>query len=119
MKDITDLIVERMNNLESRLMEAEAKLRGHWTPQIPIYFRDGQERYLRREILDEFISGKQVDMDELRQAMGAFVNHYCEQSDGVAMMEKELKALRQRLSERQRLPERPRPYHPGYRPPRA
>lgn len=81
-KQISDAI----HNIESRLIDLEIKSRGHHNTPKPyelIYFRDNRERYLRREILDKFASGEEVDMRELRSAVAAMVNRYCELGDAL------------------------------------
>lgn len=48
-----------------------------------LYFRDGDERHLRRDVIDNFLRGKKVDQKELRDAVTYLCCHLSELSDSL------------------------------------
>ena len=104
-----DELTDAFRNLESRLIDLEAKAQGDWRPPNVtnmIYFRDKRERHLRRDILDKFTSGEDVDMSELRSAVAALVNRHCELGDALVYWQK-----------KEIVDRRPIPPSPKYPPP--
>lgn len=49
-----------------------------------MYFRSERERYLRREVLDEYLRGGEVDSKELREAVYYLCTYLSEAGDAVA-----------------------------------